>query len=155
MMIALEARAPALKRLRSWSLAANQDPFGRRQVVVTFGRIGAAAGARHAFEDEAGLSSFVRHALLRHRSPTRRIGVSYEAVQASPSVLPVLAQLGLAIRPPPAPEPRGGPQSRQPQHRQRSAHAPRRCRLDPDLRWAFWRSVAGTQRMVTLYWTTC
>jgi hypothetical protein len=43
MMIALEARAPALKRLRSWSLAADQDLFGRWQVVVTFGRIGAAA----------------------------------------------------------------------------------------------------------------
>jgi hypothetical protein len=73
------------------------------QVLITFGRIGRRGQARrHAFEDEAGLSSFVRHALLRRRSPTRRIGVSYEAVQASPSVLPVLAQLGLAIRPPPA-----------------------------------------------------
>ena len=43
---------------------ANQDPFGRRQVVVAFGRIGATASAEHAFEDEAGLSDTVRHALL-------------------------------------------------------------------------------------------
>jgi hypothetical protein len=58
---------------------------------------------RHAFEDEASLSRFVRRALLRRRSATRRIGVSYEAMEASPSVLPLLAQLGLAIRVPPAP----------------------------------------------------
>ena len=105
MMIALEARAPALNRLRSWTLAADQDLFGRWQAVVTFGRIGRHGQARrHAFEDEAGLSRFVRRALLRRRSATRRIGVSYEAVEASPSVLPLLAQLGLAVRLPSAPE---------------------------------------------------
>jgi predicted DNA-binding WGR domain protein len=107
MMIALEARAPALNRLRSWSLAADQDLFGRWQAVVTFGRIGRRGQERrHAFEDEAGLSRFVRRALLRRRSATRRIGVSYEAVEASPSVLPILAQLGLDIRLAPAPEAR-------------------------------------------------
>ena len=105
MMIALEARAPALNRLRSWTLAADQDLFGRWQAVVTFGRIGRHGQARrHAFEDEADLSGFVRRALLRRRSATRRVGVSYEAVEASPSVLPLLAQLGLAVRGPPAPE---------------------------------------------------
>ena len=52
MMIALEARAPALNRLRSWSLAADQDLFGRWQAVVTFGRIGQRGQARrHAFEE--------------------------------------------------------------------------------------------------------
>lgn len=40
MMIAMEARAPALNRLRSWTLAADQDLFGQWQAVVTFGRIG-------------------------------------------------------------------------------------------------------------------
>lgn len=105
MMIALEARAPALNRLRSWTLAADQDLFGQWQAVVTFGRIGQHGQARrHAFEDEAGLSRFVRRALLRRRSATRRIGVRYEAVEASPSVLPLLAQLGLAVRAPSAPE---------------------------------------------------
>ena len=105
MMIALEARAPALNRLRSWTLAADQDLFGRWQAVVTFGRIGARGQARrHAFEDEAGLSRFVRRALLRRRSATRRIGVSYEAVEASPSVLPLLRQLGLAVSLPSAQE---------------------------------------------------
>lgn len=39
-MIALEARAPALNRLRSWTLSADQDLFGQWQAVVTFGRIG-------------------------------------------------------------------------------------------------------------------
>ena len=105
MMIALEARAPALNRLRSWTLAADQDLFGRWQAVVTFGRIGRHGQARrHAFEDEAGLSRFVRRALLRRRSATRRIGVSYEAVEASPSVLPLLRQLGLAVSLPSAQE---------------------------------------------------
>ncbi len=105
MMIALEARAPALNRLRSWTLAADQDLFGRWQAVVTFGRIGRHGQARrHAFEDQADLSGFVRRALLRRRSATRRIGVSYEAVEASPSVLPLLTQLGLAVRLPSAPE---------------------------------------------------
>jgi len=100
MMIALEARAPALNRLRSWSLAADQDLFGRWQAVVTFGRIGRRGQVRwHAFEDEVDLSRFVRRALLRRRSATRRIGVSYEAVEASPSVHPILAQLGLAVPP--------------------------------------------------------
>ena len=97
-MIALEARAPALNRLRSWRLSADQDLFGQWQAVVTFGRIGRRGQVRrHAFDDEAGLSRFVRCALLRRRSATRRIGVSYEAVQASPSVLPLLAQLGVAV----------------------------------------------------------
>ena len=55
MMIALEARAPALNRLRSWTLAADQDLFGRWQAVVTFGRIGRHGQARrHAFEDRGG-----------------------------------------------------------------------------------------------------
>jgi predicted DNA-binding WGR domain protein len=113
MMIALEARAPALNRHRSWTLAADRDLFGRWQAVVTFGRIGRHGQTRrHAFEDEASLSRFVRRALLRRRSAMHRIGVSYEAVQASPSVLPVLAQLGLAIRLPPAPELETRPQSR-------------------------------------------
>ncbi len=104
MMIALEARAPALNRLRSWTLAADQDLFGRWQAVVTFGRIGRHGQVRrHAFEDEAGLSRFVRRALGRRRSATRRIGVSYEAVEASPSALPLLRQLGLAVRLPSAP----------------------------------------------------
>jgi hypothetical protein len=99
MLIALEARAPALNRLRSWTLVADQDLFGRWQAVVTFGRIGRHGQARrHAFEDEAGLSRFLRRALLRRRSATRRIGVSYEAVEVSPSVLPLLTQLGLAVR---------------------------------------------------------
>jgi predicted DNA-binding WGR domain protein len=103
MMIALEAHAPALNRRRSWTLAADKDLFGRWQAVVTFGRIGRRGQARrHAFEDEAGLSRFVRRALLRRRSATRRIGVSYEAVEASPSVLPLLMQLGLAVRLPSA-----------------------------------------------------
>ena len=52
---------------------------------------------------EAGLSRFVRRALLRPRSVTRRFGVSYEAVEASPSVLPLLRQLGLAVCLPSAP----------------------------------------------------
>ena len=112
-MIALEARAPALNRLRSWSLVADQDLFGRWQADVTFGRIGRRGQARrHAFEDEVDLSRFVRRALLRRRSATRRIGVSYEAVEASPSVLPILAQRGLEIRVSPALEPGGRPQSR-------------------------------------------
>ena len=99
MMIALEARAPALNRLRSWTLAADKDLFGQWQAVVTFGRIGRRGQARrHAFEDEAGLSRFVRRALLRRKSATRRIGVSYQAVEASPSVHPLLMQLGLAVR---------------------------------------------------------
>jgi hypothetical protein len=81
MMIALEARAGAEPPS---VLAADQDLVGRWQVVVTFGRIGRHGHARrHAFEDEAGLSRFVRRALLRRRSATRRIGVSYEAVEAS------------------------------------------------------------------------
>jgi hypothetical protein len=42
-------------------------------------------------------------ALLRRRSAMRRIGVSYEAVEVSPSVLPFLMQLGLAVRLPSAP----------------------------------------------------
>ena len=101
MMVALEARAPALNRLRSWTLSADQDLFGQYQAVVTFGRIGRRGQIRRqSFDDEAGLSRFVRCALLRRRSATRRIGVSYEAVQASPSVIPLLAQLGVAIRPP-------------------------------------------------------
>jgi len=105
MMITLEARAPALNRLRSWTLAADQDLFGRWQAVVTFGRIGRHGQARrHAFEDEASLSRFVRRALLRRKSATRRIGVSYEAVEASPSVLPLLRQLGLAVSLPSAEE---------------------------------------------------
>lgn len=105
MMIALEARAPALNRLRSWTLAADQDLFGRWQAVVTFGRIGRHGQIRrHAFEDEAGLSRFVRRALLRRKSATRRIGVSYEAVEASPSALPLLRQLGLAVSLPSAQE---------------------------------------------------
>jgi predicted DNA-binding WGR domain protein len=113
MMIALEARAPALNRLRSWTLVADQDLFGRWQAVVTFGRIGRHGQARrHAFDDEAGLSRFVRRALLRRRSATRRIGVSYVAVEASPLAFPLLAQLGLTIRVPPAPELGGRPQSR-------------------------------------------
>jgi hypothetical protein len=113
MMIALEPRTPALNRLRFWSLAADQDLFDRWQVVENLRLYRAPRpGVRHAFEDKAGLSRFVRHALLRRRSATRWIGVSSEAVRASPSVLPVLAQLGLAIRPPPAPGPGGGPQSR-------------------------------------------
>ena len=112
MMIALEARAPALNRLRSWRLAADQDLFGRWQAVVTFGRIGRRGQARrHAFKDEAGLSRFVRRALLRRRSATRRIGVSYEAVEASSSVLPLLVQLGLASRVLSAPQLGGPPQS--------------------------------------------
>jgi predicted DNA-binding WGR domain protein len=99
MMIALEAHAPALNRLRSWTLAADKDLFGRWQAVVTFGRIGRRGQARrHAFEDEAGLSRFERRALLRCRSATQRIGVSYEAVEASPSVLPLLMQLGVTCR---------------------------------------------------------
>lgn len=97
MMIALEARAPALNRLRSWTLSADQDLFGQWQAVVTFGRIGRRGQVRrHTFDDEVGLSGFVRCALLWRRSATRRIGVSYEAVQASPSVRPLLAQLGVA-----------------------------------------------------------
>jgi hypothetical protein len=84
MMIALEARAPALKRLRSWTLAADQDLFGRWQAVVIYGRIGRHGQTRrHAFEDESGLFCFVRRALLRRRSATCRIGVSYAAVAAS------------------------------------------------------------------------
>jgi predicted DNA-binding WGR domain protein len=113
MMIGLEARAPALNRFRSWTLAADQDLFGRWQAVVTFGRIGRRGQARrHAFEDEAGLSRFVRRALLRRRSATSRIGVSYEAVEASSSVLPLLVQLGLTSRAPSAPELGGPLQSR-------------------------------------------
>ena len=65
MMIALEARAPALNRLRSWRLSADQDLFGQWQAVVTFGRIGRRGQVRrHAFDDEAGLSRFVRCARL-------------------------------------------------------------------------------------------
>jgi hypothetical protein len=72
---------------------------------VTFGRIGRRGQARQrAFEDEVDLSRFVRRALLRRRSATRRIGVSYEAGEASTSVLPILAQLGLASRVPSVPE---------------------------------------------------
>jgi predicted DNA-binding WGR domain protein len=97
-MIALEARAPTLNRLRSWTLTVDQDRFGQWQAIVTFGRIGRHAQAcRHVFEEEAGLSRVVRRALLRRRSATRTIGVSCEAVEASPSVLPILAQLGLAV----------------------------------------------------------
>ena len=72
---------------------------------MTFGRIGRHGQARlHAFENEAGLSRFVRRTLLRRRSATRRIGVNYEAVKASPSVLLLLRQLGLAVRLPSAQE---------------------------------------------------
>jgi predicted DNA-binding WGR domain protein len=99
MMIALEVRAPALNRLRSWTLSADQDLFGQWQAVVTFGRIGRRGQVRrHAFNDEVDLSRFVRCALLRRRSATRRIGVSYEVVEASPTVLPQLTQLGVAVR---------------------------------------------------------
>jgi hypothetical protein len=77
-------------------LAADKDLFGRWQAVVTFRRIGRRGQARrHAFEDEAGLSRFVRRGLLRRRTATRRIGAGYEAVEASPSVLPLLMQLGV------------------------------------------------------------
>ena len=38
------------------------------------------------------------------KAPRTGIGVSYEAVEASPSVLPLLTQLGLAVRLPSAPE---------------------------------------------------
>jgi predicted DNA-binding WGR domain protein len=80
MMIALEAHAPALNRFRSWTPTGDQDLFGRWQAVVTFGRIGRHGQAsRHAFEDEAGLSRFVRSAILRRKSATPRIGVSVPA----------------------------------------------------------------------------
>ena len=112
MMIALEARAPALNRLRAWTLVVDQDLFGRWQAVVTFGRIGRHGQTyRHAFEDEAELSRFVRRALLRRRSAVRRIGVKYEAVEASPSVLLLLSQLGLAMRAPLAPDRSERPQN--------------------------------------------
>ena len=104
MMIALEARAPTLNRLRAWTLVVDQDLFGRWQAVVTFGRIGRhGQKRRHAFADEAELSRFVRRALLRRRTAVRRIGVKYEAVAASPSARLLLSQLGLAMRMPPAP----------------------------------------------------
>ena len=119
MMIALEARAPALNRLRAWTLIADQDLFGRWQAVVTFGRIGRRGQTRrHAFEDEVELSRFVRPALLRRRSAVRRIGVEYEAVEASPSALLLLSQLGLAMRVPPAPDPSERPQNRSPELRE-------------------------------------
>lgn len=113
MMIALEARAPALNRLRAWTLVVDQDLFGRWQAVVTFGRIGRRGQARrHAFEDEVELSRFVRRALLRRRSALGRIGVKYEAVAASPSALLLLSQLGLAMRVPLASDRSERPQSR-------------------------------------------
>jgi len=116
-MIALEARAPARNRLRSWTLSADQDLFGQWQAVVTFGRIGRRGQARrHAFEDEAGLSRFVRCALLRRRSATRRIGVSYEAVEVSPSILPMLVQLGVSVRLSSAPTRRTAAPAPMPQH---------------------------------------
>ena len=78
-----------------WSVAGRRDPRSHRA---------ARPSRRHAFEDEASLSRFVRRALLRCGSATRRIGVSYEVVAASPSVLALLTQLGLAVRLPPAPK---------------------------------------------------
>jgi hypothetical protein len=99
MMIKLEARAPNLNRLRSWQLIAGQDLFGEWEAIVTFGRIGRPGRVRrHAFPDEAALLRFVHQALQRRKSAIRRIGVGYEAVEASFAVLPLLEQVGLPIR---------------------------------------------------------
>ena len=100
MMIVLEARAPELNRLRSWRIEASPDLFGRWHATVTFGRIGRAGRSRqHAFAEEADLARFLRRALLRRRTATRRIGVGYVAVAASSAAVPLVEQLGFPIRP--------------------------------------------------------
>ena len=52
--------------------------LGQWRAIVTFGRIGRRRQVRrHAFEDEAGMSPFVRRALLRRReSATSRIDIT-------------------------------------------------------------------------------
>ena len=70
--------APSAEPPSVLDLAADQDLFGQWQAVVTFGRIGRHGQARrHAFEDEAGLSRFVRRALLtaqkRHAQDRRQL----------------------------------------------------------------------------------
>lgn len=74
----LEARDPALGRLRSYRLEAGTDLFGAWLVEITFGRIGTSGRRlRYVARDEAEARKLVHKILRRRATARKRIGVPY------------------------------------------------------------------------------
>jgi hypothetical protein len=74
----LEARDPALGRLRSYRLEVGTDLFGTWLVDVTYGRIGAdGRRLRYIAADEAEARKLVQKTLRRRASAKKRIGLPY------------------------------------------------------------------------------
>ncbi len=88
-----------MNRLRSWRVKIAEDLFGAWHARVTFGRIGYPRRTinRH-FENARDVHRFVRRALRRRRTAVRRLGVAYEAVEASVNARPLLAEVGLTFK---------------------------------------------------------
>jgi hypothetical protein len=74
----LEARDPALGRLRAYHPEAGTDLLGDWLVDITYGRIGTPGRRiRHAVRDEADARKLVRESLRRRASAKKCIGVPY------------------------------------------------------------------------------
>ncbi len=88
-----------MNRLRSWRVEIAEDLLGVWHARVTFGRIGypGRTVSRH-FENARDLHRFVRRALRRRGTARRRLGVAYEAVEASANARPLLAEVGLPFK---------------------------------------------------------
>src|SRR5262249_37283587 len=74
----LEARAPALRRFRSYRLEAGRDLFGAWLVEVTYGRIGTSGRRlRYSAPTSGEARQLLRKTLRKRASARKRIGVSY------------------------------------------------------------------------------
>lgn len=95
-MVELEARNPAVNRLRMWRLELGQDLFGAWIADVRFGRIGTRGRSlRRVFSSEPEAQAYMRQGLRRRASAPVRIGVAYRYVEASAEMQIPLAEEGI------------------------------------------------------------
>lgn len=95
-LIELQAVAAEANRYRRWRIEFARDLFGVLTAQVSFGRIGCTGRTGHwAFVDAERARWFLRATLRRRATGPRRIGATYQVIDASMSAWPFLDAAGL------------------------------------------------------------
>jgi len=94
--IELQACERSSNRFRNWRIEVGRDLFGTWSSRVTFGRIGCDGHSLcRLFASEAEARRFMRQCLLRRRTATRRLGIAYRLVSASPEAVSLMDATGI------------------------------------------------------------